>query len=233
MSVSLPFAVIFLAGLANAFFQLDLGGLLLLYHSSLKKHITKKTRTLVSNYILGVSLIIILCLGSVSFVILGFFGGELSVGVLSIIVGLLLSLAIIFFTIYYRTGRSTELWLPKAVTRYVNDRAEKTSSRVEAFSLGMLTALAELPFSIILFFIASDSLLKLPNTYQILGILLYVFMAVLPLTICRFFIRRGSTIVDIQRWRVKNKPFLKFTCGMGFIALAIFLLTFKVLGELL
>lgn len=232
MSITLPFAIIFLAGLANAFFQLDLGGLLLLYHSSLKKHVSKKTKTLVSNYILGISLMIVLCLGSVSFVILSFFDGELKVGAMSVIVGILLSLAMIFFTVYYRIGRTTELWLPRAITKYVNDRAEKTSSRVEAFSLGMLTSLAELPFSIILFFIASDSLLKLQSSYQILGILLYIFMATLPLLICRFFIRRGRTIVEIQRWRVKNKTFLKFTCGMGFVALAIFLIAFKIVGEL-
>ena len=232
MSIFLSFGIIFLAAFIHASLQLDLGGLLLLYHSSLKKHVKKTTRTLVSNFILGDALMILLGLLSSAFVILAFFGGELGVVSLSIVIGILFSLALVVWFAYYRTGRSTELWLPRSVSRFINSRAEKTSSRVEAFSLGMLTCLAEFPFSAMLVFISADALLKLSPKCQILAILLYLLISLLPLLFCRFFIKKGSTIAEIQRWRVKNKNFLRVLTGVGFFVLAVFLTAFKIVGNL-
>ena len=228
----MSFAVVLLAALIHASLQLDLGGLLLLYHSSLKKHIKKTTRTLVSNFILGVSLMTLLGLLASAFIILTVFGGELGLIEISLVIGVLFSLALIVWFAYYRTGRSTELWLPRSVTRFVNSRAEKTSSRIEAFSLGMLTCLAEFPFSIILVFIAADSFLKFSPEFQFIAILLYLFVSVSPLLFCRFFIRKGSTIAEIQRWRVKNKNFLRIFSGVLFAVLAVFLTAFKIVGNL-
>ena len=232
MSIFVSFGVIFLAALIHASLQLDVGGLILLYHSSQKKHITKTTRILASNFILGAALMILLGLTASAFVILAFFGGELGVVEISLLIGLLFSLAIIIWFAYYRAGRSTELWLPKSVTRFVNSRAETTSSRIEAFSLGMLTCLAEFPFSLILVFLAADSFLKLSSEFQLVAILVYIIISVLPLIICRVFVRKGSTVAEIQRWRVKNKNFLRIFSGILFAVFAVFLTAFKVVGNL-
>lgn len=232
MNIFVNFGIIVLAALIHASLQLDLGSLLLLYHSSLGRHITKKTRTLVSNFILGVSLMILLGLAASAFLILVFFDGSLQLVEFSIIIGLLFSLAIVIWFAYYRTGQSTELWLPRSVTRFVNSRAKKTSSRIEAFSLGMLTCLAEFPFSVILVLVSADSFLKLSPAFQLVAIFIYIFVAILPLLLCRIFIKKGSTIAEIQRWRVKNKNFLRTFCGIGFAVLALFLIAFKIAGNL-
>ena len=231
MSILVCFSVVFLAALSHAFFQLDIGGLLLLYHASQKQHIPKKTRILASNYILGVLTMILLSLLATSFFLLSL-GGFLKVPELSTLVGLLFAISLIIFTIYYRVGRSTELWLPSAFTRFINSRIEITSSRVEAFSLGLLTSFAEIPFSIILFILASDSFLRLCPCLQALAIWLYLFVSTLPLLLVRFFVRKGKTVAEIQRWRVKNKLFLRLLGGVGFIVLALFIFAFKIAGEL-
>ncbi|MBR3368756.1 hypothetical protein IKG45_03130 [Candidatus Saccharibacteria bacterium] len=225
-------SIILLCAFSHAFFQLDAGGLLLLYHSSLGKHVPKKTRILASNFLLGVAFFLTLCLSASSFILLIFFSGELSISTLSLLVGILVAVSLIIFTIYYRTGRSTELWLPKAVTRFISQRAKETSSRVEAFSLGMMTSFAEIPFSLVLLVLASNSLLSLSLKSQLIAIFLYIFIAILPLLSIRVCVRQGKTIADIQRWRLKNKTFLRILGGIGFIVLALFIFAFKIYGEL-
>jgi hypothetical protein len=94
----------------------------------------------------------------------------------------------------------------------------------------MLTAFAEMPFSIILMIVAGNSVVLLPFEWQFLSVLGYAFVAILPLFILRVSIRRGNTVVDVQKWRLKNKNFFKVLSGTLFLTLAIFIIAFKVLG---
>lgn len=233
MSIFVSFGIIILAAIIHAFFQLNLGGLILLYHSSQKSHIAKKTRVLATNFILGTIFMLFLGLATSAFVILTFFGGKLEIEFLSLLVGLLLVLSIVIWGFYYRSGQSTELWLPRSVSRFITSRLKNTSSRIEAFSLGMLTCLAEFPFSFVLIFLASNFFLDFSPEFQLLSFFLYIFIAVLPLLICRLFVRKGKTVADIQKWRTKYKSFLRFLCGVSFLILALFVFVFKILGEIL
>jgi len=224
------FGIIFLAALVHASLQCELGALLLLYHASLGKHIKIKTKFLVSNYILGSALLICLIVSTICFLIATLTNGSLSTLCLAVLASVLLMLALLIWFFYYKSKRSTELWLPKSIARHINKRAKLTESNVEAFSLGMLTAFAEMPFSFVLMLIAGNSVVLLPFELQIVGIAIYTFVAVLPLFILRFFIRRGSTVVDVQKWRVKNKNFLKVLSGTLFLTLAIFIIAFRIMG---
>lgn len=203
---------------------------MLLYHASLGKHIKKKTRNLVSNYILGSALLVVLFLSTIIFLIATFTNGSLSTKSLAILAAVLLMLAISIWLFYYRSRQTTELWLPKSISRYINRRAKLTESNIEAFSLGMLTAFAEMPFSIVLMIVAGNSVVLLPFEWQFLSVLGYAFVAILPLFILRVSIRRGNTVVDVQKWRLKNKNFFKVLSGTLFLTLAIFIIAFKVLG---
>lgn len=220
-------SMIVLAGVVHATLQLSLGALVLLYHESLGKHIKIKTKRLASNYILGAMLLIGLILTAVCYFISVLTAGNLSLEALAIVTGILIALAISVWFFYYRSGRSTELWLPKTVSRYINRRADKTESNVEAFALGMLANFAELPFSLVLFLVAADSVLLLPAYWQILGIFLYTMIAISPLAFLRFSVRKGKTVAEIQKWRNKNKIFFKVLAGCGFLTLALFLVAFK------
>ena len=221
--------VIILAAIAHASLQMNLGSLLLLYHESLGKHIKKRTKFLVTNYIFGVAFLITTSLAATAYFIHLFFGSSLSVVCLTILVSLLVALTICIWLFYYRSGRSTELWLPKPIARYITRRAKQTDSNIEAFALGLLASFAETPFVIVLMLAGADSLLKLPFILQMTMFFIYILIAILPLAILRVAVRHGKTVVEIQKWRLKNKNFLKILSGTLFITLAIFLVAFRII----
>jgi len=231
MDMVIPFAEVFLAALIHASMQLSLGALLLLYHASLGKHIKKKTRSLVDSYIAGIGTMVFLGLGAVAFIMDRYFSEPLYPEELMIVIGMLVALAIAVWAIYYRRGRSTELWLPRTVARFVDRRAKGTDSNTEAFSLGMLTSLAEMPFTLVLIIVASNSLMSLEPLEQLIALVLYVVISIIPPIVLRFAIRQGKTVVDIQRWRVKYKTFLRVLTGAGFLILGIFIFAFEVIGS--
>lgn len=229
MEMIIPFSEVFLAAVIHATLQLSLGALLLLYHASLGKHVRKKTKNLVDSYIAGIGALVFLALGAVAFVLDRYFEKPLYVEELIIVIGMLVALAIAMWMFYYRRGKSTELWLPRSVARFIDKRAKTTNNNTEAFSLGVLTSLAETPWTIVLFVVAANSLLELPPLYQILALAIYTIVSIIPLAILRLVIRKGQTVVDVQRWRVKHKNFFRVLTGIGFITLAFFLFTFEVL----
>lgn len=230
MDMFIPFSEVFLAAVIHATLQLELGTLLLLYHASLGKHIKKRTKGLVSSYIAGVGGLVFLGVAAIAFVMDRYFGSALFAEELVIVVGMLVALAIATWFFYYRRGKSTELWLPRSVARFIDHRAKETNSNTEAFSLGALTSLAEMPFTLILMVVAANSILELPSPYQLLAVVLYTVIAIIPPVVVRVAVRRGQTISDIQRWRVKHKNFLRAITGIGFVVLGFFLFAFEVVG---
>jgi hypothetical protein len=222
--------IVILAGLIHATLQLGVGTLLLLYHASLGKHIPRRTRGLVTNYILGNALLTALAVAGACFGVFVVCQGEMNPAMLTIVVGILIALAVSIWAFYYRFGKSTELWLPKSISRYINRRARLTNSNTEAFSLGMLACFAEAPFTVILIVVAANSVLGLPQALQLLAVAIYAALSVFPLVALRIAVRNGQTVVDIQKWRIKNKNFLRIISGVGFMVLAAFLLVFKVFG---
>ena len=229
MEMIIPFSEVFLAAVIHATLQLSLGALLLLYHASLGKHVRKKTRFLVDSYISGLGTLVFLSLGAIIFILDRYFGKPLYIEELVIVVGMLVALAIAAWFVYYRRGKSTELWLPRSVARFIDKRAKLTTSNTEAFSLGLLTSLAEMPFTLVLFVVAANSTMVLPPMYQILAVAMYTLITIIPPVVLRFAIRKGQTVVSIQRWRVKHKTFFRLLTGVGFLVLAFFLFTFEVL----
>lgn len=230
MDMVIPFSEVFLAAVIHATLQLELGALLLLYHASLGKHVRKKTRNLVDSYIAGIGMLVFLAVAATAFILSRLFGTELYAEEILIVVGMLMALAIAAWAFYYRRGKSTELWLPRTVARFIDKRAKATNSNTEAFSLGVLTSLAEMPWTMVLFVVAANSIVVLPAAYQLLAVALYTIIAIIPPVVLRLAIRRGQTVVDIQRWRVKHKNFMRMITGVGFLVLGFFIFAFEVLG---
>ncbi|MDO4978541.1 MAG: hypothetical protein Q4E47_00060 [Candidatus Saccharibacteria bacterium] len=229
--------IILLAALVHASLQIALGSLLVLFHANLadksdnKARISTRCRTLASHYTCGAYIIISLFVSSIAFFISTLLNGGLSKNALLIIAALLLALGVIAWLFYYKTGRTTELWIPRKLARYINTRAKRVTSSFEAFSLGLLAVFAEMPFAFLLMTVAADSLLILPFYIQPAVVFIYTFIAVAPLEFMRFAIKNGQTIVDIQKWRVRNKLFLKFITGQLFITLAIVVLIWRVIAQ--
>lgn len=171
-----------------------------------------------------------LILASACFVIEIIANGCLSPLSLLIITVIIMLLAILMWFCYYRRGQTTELWLPKIVARYIDRRAKKTESNTEAFSLGLLACFAEMPFTLVLMIVSANAILCLPVIWQGVALVIYTVLSILPLIIMRYAIRHGNTVVDVQRWRNKNKNFIRAISGVLFLVLAIYIIAFKVIG---
>lgn len=223
--------IVILSGVAHATLQLGLGCLLLLYHSSLGRHVRKKTKNLIGSFVSGVGLMNFLILASACFIIAVIANGCLSPLSLIIIITIIVLLAIIMWFFYYRRGRTTELWLPKIVAKYIDRRAKVTDSNTEAFSLGLLACFAEMPFTLVLMIVSANAILCLPQAWQGIAIVVYTVISILPLIIMRYAIRHGKTVVDVQRWRNKNKNFIRVISGILFLVLGVYILAFKVMGQ--
>lgn len=229
MDMVIPFGEVVLAALVHASLQVQLGALLLLYHASLGKHIRKKTKMIVSSYTAGIGTLVFLGVAAVCFLFDRYFGKALYPEEIVIVVSMLVAIAVVVWSLYYKRGKSTELWLPRTVARYIDKRAKETNSNTEAFSLGVLTSLAEMPFTLILIVVAANSILKMPTYWQIISTVVYTVVSILPPIILRLAVRRGESIANIQRWRVKHKNFMRLISGVGFLVLALFLFAFEVL----
>ncbi|MBQ6130486.1 hypothetical protein IJI72_02240 [Candidatus Saccharibacteria bacterium] len=238
--VSFVFLGLILFGtLLLALLQLPLGTLLLLYHSVLgrpnsRKNSATKVRPLVSYYLAGVALADFLLLAAACFLVSALSAGALSATVLRYLIFLLLlGLSLFILLFYYRRSspvRSTELWLPRLFARFLDARAKATHNLPEAFSLGFSTVLFELPFSLPLFLVSAVGLLSLTPSAQLLALFLFTVLAVAPLLVLRLKIRSGKNLADAQRWRLKNRDFLRFLTGFGFFVLACFFFAFFLLG---
>lgn len=172
---------------------------------------------------------VFLSLGALAFILDRYFEEALYPEELIIVTGMLVALAIASWAFYYRRGKTTELWLPRSMAKYLSQRAKRTDNNIEAFTLGLLTSIAEMPFTIVLILVAANSLLGLEPLIQILGLLMYTIITILPLLLLRLIIYRGQTVVTIQRWRVKHKVFFRLLTGLGFLVLGFYLFTFEVL----
>ena len=228
MSDLLCFATIALAGFAQASLQLSFGGLILLYHASMGQHRRKKTRRLTRAYILGALIITMLAVSGIAFWISQFAGQALTLEATMICVGVFLATAAVMWLLYYRRGRNTELWLPRSFSRFINRRAKATNDQIEAFSLGTLSAFAEMPMSLAIFFVVANCILTTSAELQIVALLFYLLIVALPMLTLKFYVRNGNSVVTAQQWRVKHKLFTRFVSCASFITLSAFMLAFWV-----
>ncbi|MBR6097826.1 hypothetical protein IKP94_03710 [Candidatus Saccharibacteria bacterium] len=228
MSDLLCFATIALAGFAQASLQLSFGGLILLYHASMGQHRRRKTRHLTTAYILGALVITMLAVSGIAFWISQLAGQALTLEMTLICAGMFIACAAIMWLLYYRRGKNTELWLPRSFTRFIARKAKSTDDSVEAFSLGTLSAFAEMPMSIAIFFVVANCILTVSAHLQLAALLSYLLIVALPMLALKFYVRTGNNAVMAQRWRIKNKTFIRFISSLSFMMLSVFVLTFWV-----
>ena len=226
MSDFLNIATIVLCGMVQSSLQLSHGALLLLHQASLGHHRRLKTRHLTRSFIFGSAAISFLFLSTACFIVSRLPNQELNPIILSVLVGLLLGSAIVMWGLYYKRGSNTQLWLPRRFTRFMQKRAKSCNDEVESFSLGLMSAFAETPISLALFAVSANSILKLPAKYQIACIIGYLLISSLPQIVMRFRIRTGKNVAEVQRWRIKNKTFLRIISGSAYAILAIFIYAF-------
>lgn len=214
--------------LIMAFLQLEPGIFALFSHFSYGKFKPKKRALLTTFYMLGVETVsaclFICCLLFVNLFFL-YTQNPATSFIAWIFVGILIALALVSFFCYYRPEKtpSSRLYIPRKCADTLEHYAAKANSRSDAFTLGALTSVLELPFSFILYLVAAFSSIELFVEFRptILLALLFALSPLLPLILIRLRFRAGYNLADILRSRFQNKSAVRLVLSLSYFTLAV------------
>ena len=207
----------------HACFQLSVSVLTLLSSHTIGRRLPN-SRLLNLNfwYILGsILMITLLQLGTIALLRWGLTHNATATTVITL--SLIPLIALLVALLYYRRGRGTQLWLPRPAAQYITDRAKRTKSSVEAFTLGMATAVTELPFAIAPLAIVAFALQGFRVERWFTMSLGYSLAVCAPLIFVAFYLSSGHKISSIQRWRESSKDFLRWTSAATLLLLALYI----------
>lgn len=232
MDILTSLAIVAFAALIHASFQLSVSVLTLLSgHAIGSKKSHGRVIRLTTSYMAGAGVMTLLLLSFVSLIVLHSFGPNVPLMVWALSCGLGFGIGVAVWLFYYRPKTNgTELWIPRAFAKHLNDRSKATQHSAEAFSLGLTSVLAELLFIIPSLAIAALTLLGLPSAWQLAGITLYTVISLLGLFIVWSLIGSGRSLARIQKWRIENKRFLQVTGGGALLILGFFVYVSKILA---
>ncbi len=135
-------------------------------------------------------------------------------------------------TLYYRAGPGTQLWLPRPIAAYLLERSKKTRSGTEAFALGAMTVVGEVPFLVAPLVLIAVAVSALSPADWWWVSLTYAGLVSLPLVFTTLFVTSGHSIARLQKWREDNKTFLQWTSGIMLVALTAYLFVVHLGGGL-
>jgi hypothetical protein len=223
MGIPISLAIIALAALIHASFQLSVSVLTLLSaHTIGAKRSRARLLCLTTSFVLGAGLMTLLLLSFISLVLIHLFGSNVPHIVWLVVCSLLIVIAIAIWSFYYRRGKGTMLWIPRGMARYLISRTESTKLCAESFGLGLSSVIGEILFIIMPLVTSALVLIQLPASWQLIGIFIYTLISLLSLIIVWVSISGGHSLSRIQRWREANKYFLQFVAGAGLIILGFF-----------
>ena len=232
MDIASSLAIVTLAALIHASFQLSVSVLTLLSgHAIGAKHSHARVLRLTSSYVAGVGVMTLLALSFISLLFLHFFGHEAPLYVWAITCGLLIGVGLAVWFFYYRREKGTSLWIPRSFARHLSDRSKATTSSAEAFSLGLTSVVSELVFIATPMIISALVLIQLPGAWQLVGIAIYSAISLLTLFSIWVLISSGHRLSAIQKWREDNKHFLQFAAGGALAVLGFFVYVCKILSD--
>ncbi len=231
MDIWTTFAVLVLAGLIHASFHLSVSVLTLLSgHTLSRERSHLKLVKLTTAFTLGAGTTNMLLFCAIAFILQLFKVDAASPIIWTIIMGLLIGTGVAVWLFYYKKPtknskvEGTQIWIPRDMAKFLNDRARKTRHSAEAFSLGSSSIISELIFIIAPLITAIILSLQLPTpSLQLVGVLVYGLVATFPLLTITVMVSGGKSITDIQIWRENNKYFLQLASSIGLLIMAIFL----------
>jgi hypothetical protein len=232
MDIASSLAIVTLAALIHASFQLSVSVLTLLSgHAIGTKTSHARVMRLTFGFVSGVGVMTLLALSFISLIFLHIFGHDAPQFVWAIACGLLIGVGLAVWFFYYRREQGTSLWIPRSFARHLSDRSKATKSGAEAFSLGLTSVISELLFIAAPMIIAALVLVGLPGHWQLIGIAIYAVISLLTLFSIWVLIGSGHKLSSIQKWREDNKHFLQFAAGGALAILGFFVYVCKILSD--
>lgn len=235
MNVFASIGIVLLAMLIMASLQLVPGVFALFFHYALGKHSLKKASSLGLFFILGAEIISAFLFISAFYISYALFLNDLNPrnNVLTwIFIGIFIALSIACFFFYFKHPhtKNTELFISRKLAKTLDSRAKSIKTPSDAFTLGALSNVCELPITLPLYIITATEIMYMHTEYLAdnLMTILYILVSTVPLIhiYCRF--RIGQNLATIQRSRVKDKIFTRFVISFSFITIAILIICFRI-----
>lgn len=232
MDIASSLAIVTLAALIHASFQLSVSVLTLLSGHAIGARTSQaRIMRLTFGFVSGAGVMTLLALSFISLLFLHLFGHNAPDFVWAIACGLLVGVGIAVWFFYYRPGKGTSLWIPRSFARHLSDRSKATKNAAEAFSLGLTSVISELLFIAAPMIISALVLVELPAHWQLVGIAIYAVISLLTLFSIWVLIGSGHKLSSIQKWREDNKGFLQFAAGGALAVLGFFVYVCKILSD--
>lgn len=227
------FSCVLLAALIHASFNLSVSVLTLLSGHTISREKSQiKLVKLLFAFVFGALAMNVFLFCSFAFFAQNIFFEGVYLFIWLVLIGILSGTGIAVWLFYYKRSSAkksgTEIWIPRGLAKFLNDRARKTRHSAEAFSLGLTSIISEIIFIFAPLLAASFAIIQLPAELQIFAIILYSFVSTLPLIVITCLICGGHSIAEVQSWRENNKRFLQFCSGFGLAILAGFLYAFVI-----
>jgi len=224
-------AIVLLAAACHASFQLSISMLTLLSGHALGRQTAHlRLMRLVGSFILGAGIMTVLLLSFIALILGVLLPAKTPLPVWAAYAGGVIGVGVSVWLFYFRREPGTTLWVPRSFARFLGDRAKATKNSAEAFGLGLTSIISELLFAFAPIAIAALVLVQLEPKWQLIGILLYAGVSLLPLLIVGILIGGGHKLSRIQQWREANKNFLQFVAGSGLIVLGAYIYVERVLA---
>lgn len=224
MGIIDTFIIITIAALIQASFQLSVSSLTLMSgHALGKKTAHMRLVGLCFSLIAGVFVMTVLLLTFAGMIFATLLPAATPLPVWAMVCGLALGVGVSVWLFYFRRQKGTVLWIPRPFARYITDRAKATKNPAEAFGLGLSSVVGEIIFVIAPIIISALLIIRLDTPLQLLAVVLYSLIAVIPTLIVTIVIGGGRSISRVQKWREDHKKFLQFVAGSLLVLLGIYL----------
>ena len=234
MSVLASVGILILSLLIFMLMQLSPGIFLLFSHYNKGKFSRRKAADLNLFYIVGAEIMVTMIFLCIYFTVSALAPIQLNLDngiIVWTIIGALITISFLFFIFYYRKGSGTRLFISRRFADAADSKAKAIKSRSDAFVLGYSAGIPELIFTLPLYFICSLEIMRIGTTGldRALLILLFIMVSLVQLFIINFQFARRRNLAEIQRSRVKNKPFIRSTVSFLYFLIAILIITFRII----
>lgn len=147
-----------------------------------------------------------------------------------ILAGITLALGFVFCLFYFRKGRNTKLFLGRKLANSLVENTQNVKKMSDAFMLGAMAELPELIFTLPLYVVLALSFGGFTDaiTRTSLGIVAVLASTISVLVVWGCF-KSGRNLADIQRFRVKNKQFIRFFVTGCYLIMAALLIASEIL----
>lgn len=235
MSTSDTFAIIALAALIHASFQLSVSMMTVMSGHALGKRTGhNRVMRLILGFILGVMTMVALGVSFLALLTSNLAPDGWPTLAWAGVSGLMIGVGVAVWVVYYRYRKpGTVLWLPRGFADYLSSRARAAKLAPEAFGLGLASVVSEFIFGLAPMLVTALLLAPLDAPLQLAGLALYTIIVSLPLHVIAVLVGGGRSLARVQRWREQHKRFIQFTAGSALIVLGAYLYVDIVMTQIL